>query len=249
MGNLVCCATERKKSIVLFDDGPTPTPRVLLDDKPMESVDESKSPPPPVKKGVPVPQPSAEKGEMAKYWHVLLLSCVAYLLLAGSSTFVPAVIMADVGRDLGMSLTQLGSLSSAGAGLKSVLIMFFMGPAIEKFGPHTLINVCIVGQGICNVLLSLQSTPGPYIGIFMANYVFNSFSEQPAFIVLYATYFEQFLAICTTAIACAFSAAGFVLPLLLSPLLVAFGWRTLWNVLAVVTLGLAPFCCCLIRAG
>ena len=149
---------------------------------------------------------------MSKYGFMLTLSCVAYLLLAGSSTFVPAVIMADVGESLDMSISQLGALSSSGAGLKAVLIMFLMGPAIEKFGPAKLINVCIIGSGVCNILLATATNSQLYTVYFMANYVFNSFSEQPAFIVLYATYFEKMLAVSTTCIACAFSLGGFGAP-------------------------------------
>jgi len=83
----------------------------------------------------------------------------------------------------------------------------------------------------------------------MVNYVFNSFSEQPAFIVLYATYFDQYLGVASTCVASAFSLAGFVLPLVLSPVLECCGYRTLWNMLAVATLSIAPICFWLLKSG
>lgn len=195
--------------------------------------------------------PLVSKGpnELAQYGHLLFISCLAYLLLAGSSTFVPATIMTAVSEELGMSLAYLGALNSAGAGMKAVLIMFLMGPALEEIGPSLVINVCIVGSGLCNIALALVSSSTSYSLIFMLNYVFNSFSEQPAFIVLYATYFDQYLGVASTCVASAFSLAGFVLPLILSPVLECCGYRTLWNMLAVATLSTAPICFWLLKSG
>ena len=36
--------------------------------------------------------------------------------------------------------------------------------------------------------------------MYLINYVFNSFSEQPAYICLYATYFNHLLGVTTTAV-------------------------------------------------
>ena len=219
MGNIQCSDRDKEKGVVLYDDESpavvkAPAPTAAPAAAPVAPAPEAApalAPPAPTAKSAPPPPPE-EKSEFSKYGFMLTLSCVAYLLLAGSSTFVPAVIMADVGKSLDMSISSLGALSSAGAGTKAVLIMFLMGPAIEKFGPHNLINVCLVGSGLCNILLATATNSKLYTVYFMGNYVFNSFSEQPAFIVLYATYFQKMLAISTTCIACAFSLGGFGAP-------------------------------------
>ena len=45
--------------------------------------------------------------ELCTYSHVLGLSCLAYLILSGASTFLPAVTMDAVSADLDMSMTML----------------------------------------------------------------------------------------------------------------------------------------------
>ena len=155
---------------------------------------------------------------------------------------VPALTMEATSEELGMSLASMGALNSIGAGLKSVLIIFLMGPALDHYGPHTLILGCLIGTVVCNTLLALSPDSTSYTAVYLLNYVFNSFSEQPAHICLYATYFHDLLGICTTTIASAFSLAGFMIPPALSPLSAAYGWRSLWLALAgaiVVTLPLS----------
>ena len=155
---------------------------------------------------------------------------------------VPALTMEATSEELGMSLASMGALNSIGAGLKSVLIIFLMGQALDNYGPHTLILGCLIGTVVCNTLLALSPDSTSYTAVYLLNYVFNSFSEQPAHICLYATYFHDLLGICTTTIASAFSLAGFMIPPALSPLSAAYGWRSLWLALAgaiVVTLPLS----------
>ena len=47
------------------------------------------------------------------------------------------------------SVATFGALNSVGAGIKSVLIIFFMGPALDAYGPHQLINYCLIGTAVC----------------------------------------------------------------------------------------------------
>jgi len=187
--------------------------------------------------------------ELRAHWPVLVVSCLAYVLLQAGNAFVPAITMVSSSEDLGMSIASFGALNSVGAGIKSVLIIFFMGPALERFGPHTLINWCLVGTALCNVLLAFCPNALSFVSVYLVNYVFNSLSEQPAYICLYATYFHELLGVTTTAIASAFSFAGFLIPPLLSPIMVAFGWRALWLVLAGAIVLLLPLAFLRIRPG
>ena len=43
------------------------------------------------------------------------------------------------------------SLASAGSGLKAIIILAFMGPALDAFGPHKIIHWCIIGSAACDV--------------------------------------------------------------------------------------------------
>ena len=187
--------------------------------------------------------------ELIRYSHILGLSCMAYLILSGASTFVPAVTMEAVSTSLGMSLAALSSLASAGSGLKAVITLFFMGPALDAFGPHRIIHWCLVGSGACNLGIAAAGSAFTYSAAFLINYVFNSLSEQPAFIVLFASYFDVRLGMACTSIACAYSLAGLVLPLVFGPLLVAYGWRLLWVILAACCLLIAPVACSVLRPG
>ena len=187
--------------------------------------------------------------ELKKYWPVLVTSCVAYVLLQAGNAFVPAITMKRSSADLGMSVASFGALNSVGAGIKSVLIIFCMGPLLERFGPHRMINYCLVGTMVCNVVLSFCPGALSFSAVYLVNYVFNSLSEQPAYICLYATYFDELLGVTTTAIASAFSFAGFLIPPLLSPIMVAFGWRALWLVLAGAIALLLPLAFVFIRPG
>ena len=170
----------------------------------------------------------ASDNELAKHWPVLVLSCVVYILLQAGNAFVPAITMVSSSADLGMSIASFGALNSVGAGIKSVLIIFFMGPALDKYGPHMLINWCLVGTLLCNVALAFCPGALSFSVVYLLNYVFNSLSEQPAYICLYATYFNKLLGVCTTAIASAYSFSGFIIPTLLSPILVAFLAAPVW---------------------
>lgn len=187
--------------------------------------------------------------ELKLHWPVLVLSCVAYVLLQSANAFVPAVTMQATSADLGISVASFAALNSAGAGIKSICILFIMGPALDAYGPPALINTCLVGGAICNLLTAFCGGPLSFSAVFLLNYVFNSFAEQPAYICLYATYFNQLLGATTTAIASAFSFAGFIMPPLLSPLLVAFGWRAPWLVLAALTALVIPFTLLVLKPG
>ena len=193
--------------------------------------------------------PKTGADELRKYWPVLTLSCGAYVLLQAGNAFVPAITMKAASEDLGMSIASFGALNSVGAGIKSVLIIFCMGPALDKYGPHKMINYCLVGTALCNVGLAFCPGAMSFSAVYLINYVFNSLSEQPAYICLYATYFQELLGVCTTAIASAFSFAGFLIPPLLSPIMVAMGWRSLWIVLAGAIATLLPFAFAVIKPG
>lgn len=187
--------------------------------------------------------------ELCQFAHVLVVACLAYMVLSGASTFIPAITMEPVSEELGMSLGMLSALASAGSGAKAVIVLLLMGPALDAFGPHTLIQWCLLGSAACNVALALAPTAFLYGAAFLTNFFFNSLSEQPAFIVLFATYFDARLGIACTLIASAYSLAGLTLPLLLGPMLVAFGWRTLWLVLAACCLLATPVSCYVLKPG
>ena len=148
-----------------------------------------------------------------------------------------------------MSMTLLSSLASAGSGLKALIILFLMGPVIDAFGPHVVIQWCLIGSALCDVALAMAPNSVAYSAAFLSNFVFNSFAEQPAFIVLFATYFDEHLGIACTFIASAYSLAGLVLPLVFGPLLAAFGWRLLWLVLAASCALVVPVICWLLHPG
>ena len=187
--------------------------------------------------------------ELCVHLNVLVVACTSYLILSGASTFVPAVTMEAVSEEHSMSLTVLSSLASAGSGLKAVIILIFMGPALDAFGPHTLIHWCLVGSALCNLAIASSPSAAWYVAAFLVNFVFNSLSEQPAFIVLFATFFDKRLGIACTSIASAYSLAGLVLPLVFGPILVSLGWRALWVILAACSLAMAPLACCVLQLG
>lgn len=68
-----------------------------------------------------------------------------------------------------MSLASLGALNSAGAGIKAVLIMFLMGPALDIIGPPRIINLCVIGSGLCNIALAMCTGSTIYSAVFMVN--------------------------------------------------------------------------------
>ena len=194
-------------------------------------------------------QSSSVASELLSHGHVLGISCLIYLLLAGASTFVPAVIMPSVGEEFNLSSSSLSALSSAGSALKAGLIITLMGPLLDRIGPTVLINACILGSAVCACLLAACPNGYSYMAVFMILYVFNSFSEQPAFVVCFATHYNKALGIATTSIAAAFSGAGLVLPLALAPLLLSYGWRALWLALGLVTLLFLPVAMHTLKTG
>jgi hypothetical protein len=125
--------------------------------------------------------------ELRAHWPVLVVSCCAYVLLQAGNAFVPAITMVSASSDLGMSIATFGALNSVGAGIKSILIIFFMGRALEELGPHTLINWCLVGTALCNVGLAFCPGALSFSVVYLINYVFNSLSEQPAYVVRCST--------------------------------------------------------------
>ena len=56
------------------------------------------------------PAPDAGMQELGQYWHVLALSCTAYVLLQAGNAFVPAITMVATSEDLGMSISTFGAL-------------------------------------------------------------------------------------------------------------------------------------------
>ena len=79
--------------------------------------------------------------ELKLHWHVLAVSMLGYIFLQSSNAFVPAFTMEYTSEDLGMSLSEYGLMNSVGAGIKSILIIFLMGHAIDHWGPHRIIIV------------------------------------------------------------------------------------------------------------
>ena len=72
--------------------------------------------------------------ELRQHWLVLVLSCLAYVLLQASNAFVPAITMQGTSEELDMPISAIGALNSAGAGIKSILIIFVMGPVLDLVG-------------------------------------------------------------------------------------------------------------------
>ena len=77
---------------------------------------------------------SGAAGELQEHWLVLSLSCLAYVFLQASNAFVPAITMQGTSEALGMPISAIGALNSAGAGIKSILIIFAMGPVLDLVG-------------------------------------------------------------------------------------------------------------------
>mmetsp|Transcript_40267 Transcript_40267/g.93974 ORF Transcript_40267/g.93974 Transcript_40267/m.93974 type:complete len:462 (-) Transcript_40267:181-1566(-) len=127
--------------------------------------------------------------------------------------------------------------------------MLLMGPLLSYFTPPVVITACLFGGCVCCVLLATSADAATFSIVYLAGFAFNALAEQPAFVTLYATYFDEILGVTTTVITSAFSFAGFLVPPLLSPVMVAFGWRSLWWVLALAMALALPFCVAVIRLG
>ena len=187
--------------------------------------------------------------ELTAHWPVVALSFIVHLLLSGTTNFVPAVSMEQVAEGLGVTVASLGGLNSLGVGFKAGLTLFVVGPALDALGPHALLNTSVLVSCACAALLAAAPGPAVYSAAFVFNLTFNALAGEATFTVLYATFFTKAFGVSLTSIAAAFSVAGVLLPLLLSPVLAAYGWRVLWALLSGCLAACLPAGICILKPG
>lgn len=199
----------------------------------------------PLRDGMPAsPQGGSDDGwreELRRSGHVLLLSVISYVLLSGAHTHLLSLVMLDVTRGLGLSIFQISLAMGVGNAIKAVLIIVAAGPAMDKFGAETCATWTIAAVVVLGALLAMAPDGAVFAVTLTALVASTAFAEQPCFVCLNATHFVELLSFATSSVASAFSVAGVVLPLALSPLLVAHGWRAvLWALAACSAIALPP---------
>ena len=167
----------------------------------------------------------AAAAEFARGGTVLLLAVVDQVLLTGASTHLPALLMLDVTASLGISISVYSLCIGVGNVLKAVILLLAAGPTLRRFGASTCAILTTAAAAILLGAAALAPERTTFCAALVALVTATAFSEMPTFVVLLATHFEALLPLATSCAASAFSFAGALLPLLLSPVLAAQGWR------------------------
>ena len=188
-------------------------------------------------------------GEMKRSGHILLLCVADYVLLSGAHTHLPALLMLDITQSLGMSIFTYSLCIGIGCLIKSILVLFATGPLIQRYGARHCAIATTAVSGLLMALLGLAPSRVVFFVLLVLLETATAFAEQPNFICLLATHFDALASFATATIASAFSVAGVLLPLLLSPVLASSGWRAVLFRAAGGCVVLLPFLHLFLKPG
>merc|ERR1740130_1447627 len=111
---------------------------------------------------------------------------------------------------------------------------------MERIGAANLGVGILVVIGLLDLAAGFALGPKTIFAALGAVNLLSAFGDQPTFICVNSQYFEEQLALATSTMAAGYSLAGFLLPPVLAPLLVAYSWRAVWITLATISLVVAP---------
>lgn len=184
--------------------------------------------------------PRSNRGELRRSGHVLLLCILDYVLLSGAHTHLPALLMLDITTSLGLSISIYSLCIGVGCLIKAALTVLAAGPLMEHFGASRCAVATTGAVGLLLALIGLTPARSLFCVLLIALETVTAFAEQPNFVVLLSTHFDALASFATSTIASAFSIAGALLPLILSPIVASYGWRAAIAVAATSCVLLLP---------
>ena len=171
--------------------------------------------------------------ELRRSGHVLLVSCIAYMLVCFVATHLVALIMLDAAAEFGFTIATYSLAQGAGNLVKGIALVV-AGPVMERFGPHNVANATLIAATALLAVLALAPTPPLFVTALVALISITAFAEQPTYVVIQATFFQALQSVATSSITTSYSASGAILPLALAPVLEHSGWRSVcWSVVGV----------------
>ena len=187
--------------------------------------------------------------ELSVHYPVLLIGLLGFVGVSGSLTFVHAVTSAQVLEALGLSVGEYSSAIATGGLCKALLHMTLAGPLLLALGPDRAValGILLVAFGITGIGLATSQT------IWRVSLWWTVSTailcEQPAHVVVLSSYFRKQLPFGIAAVNAGYSGAGTLIPLVLTPLLLATSWRAVYMVWATYLVVMACVDCCFFRMG
>ena len=187
--------------------------------------------------------------ELSVHYPVLLIGLIGFVGVSGSLTFVHAVTSAQVLESLDMTVGDYSSAIATGGLSKALLHMTLAGPLLLALGPDRAValGIILVACGIAGIGLATSQTMWRMSLWWTVSTAI--LCEQPAHVVVLSSYFRKQLPFCIAAINAGYSGAGTLIPLVLTPLMLATSWRAVYLMWAAYLVVMASVDCCFFRMG
>jgi hypothetical protein len=140
--------------------------------------------------------------------------------------------MLDVTTALDLTIFTYSLLIGVGNVIKAFIVLFAAGPLIERVGPRQACLATTVAMTVLLAAASIVPNRATFCAAIILLVAATSLCELPTVVCLLATHFDNLLSFATSSASSAFSLAGALLPLTLSPLLVTHGWRVVFATVA-----------------
>ncbi|WP_375687918.1 MFS transporter [Pseudooceanicola sp. LIPI14-2-Ac024] len=150
-------------------------------------------------------------------------------------TFFISVFAGQIRDDFGLSLGQWGGIYTLGTGL-SALVMVWAGGLTDRFRARTLASGVLIALSLACVAMSLAtSVAALVVVIFLLRFTGQGMTSHIA-IVAMSRWFVASRGRALSIATMGFAIGEAFLPLIFVSLLATSGWRSLWQVAAVIVL-------------
>jgi MFS family permease len=177
---------------------------------------------------------------------IILLGFCTVMVCVGFNRFAYTLIMPDMRRSLGLSYTDMGTISTVGF-LAYVLSCMPGGAAAARFGMRRAIagGLAIAGAGLWALAFAVGFWSAVAANVVVQ--IGSAGANMAAFALVTPWFPASQRGIATGAVMGGAGAGIALVGRLLPPILMARGWQGAWAVVAVMVLGVSTGCAILLR--
>jgi MFS family permease len=180
--------------------------------------------------------PGSTRSELITDWRLLAFGTLASLASAPGQTLVISLFNADMRAAFGLGHGGFGTLYML-ATLASAAVILWSGKLIDRFDLRTVFAVTTLG--LCAACLVAGSATGP-LGLLLALFMLRHFGQglmSHIAVTSVNRYYQSVRGKASAIVNQGFTIAEATLPITISALILAIGWRWSWFVLGAVAAG------------
>lgn len=176
---------------------------------------------------------SGKRSELLSDWRLLLFGTLASLASAPGQTLVISLFNADIRAAFDLSHGDFGNAYMI-ATLASAVVILWSGKLIDRYDLRVVFAVTTIG--LCGACLIAGSSTG-WLTLLLALFLLRHFGQglmSHIAVTSVNRYYQTVRGKASAIVNQGFTLAEATLPITISALIAAIGWRTSWYVLGLV---------------